>query len=216
MRMMWLLIRQDLGRQWRTGGLWLPVIFFLLVATLFPFAVGPDSRLLAQTGAGIVWVAALLATLLRVDQIFSADMENGTLDQLVLRGLAEEIIATARLVSHAIGFAVPLLIACFPAAALLHIPAAIMGPLLASLLLAAPGLSALTVITGALLLQQRASYALAGLLMFPLAVPLLIFGAGATGQAGAGALPFLGAVSLLLVAIAPFAAGAALRAARSG
>lgn len=208
------LVTRDLAREWRSGAWWLPVAFFLLVATLYPFAVGPDSALLARTGGGILWVAALLAALLPIERLFAADAASGVLDQLALRDIADESIAAARLVSHLIGFGVPLLIATIPGAALLGLSGETWMRLVAGLAIGTPALAGLSVMVAAITLGQRGSGALAGLMLLPLAVPVLIFGAGMLDPLGQSAMLYLGAASLLLVAVTPFAAGAALRAAR--
>ena len=210
----WALITRDVQRDFLSGNWWLPITFFLLVAMLYPFAVGPDAPLLARTGGGIVWVAALLATMLPIERLFSEDADTGMLDQFALRGFADESIATARLIAHLLSFGVPLLIATLPAAALLNLPGDVFMRLLAGLAIALPGLSGLTVMIAAIMLGSRGRGALGGLLMLPLAVPMLIFGAGSLTPMGQSALLYLGATSLLLTGIAPFAAGAALRAAR--
>lgn len=197
------------------GAAILPMIFFLLVATLFPFAVGPDGPLLARTGGGALWMAALLAALLPVDRLVEPDRAAGMLDQLALRGMSEETIALAKLVGHWLSFGPPLMIAAVPAAALMKLPQEVLLRLELGLLAGTPGLAALTVGVAALTAGLRRSGALAGLLMLPLAVPLLIFGAGLVERGNdSGALQLLAAVSLLLVAGAPFAAGAAIRAGR--
>ena len=193
----------------------LPLIFFLLVATLFPFAVGPDRPLLARTGGGALWMAALLAALLPVDRLVEPDRAGGVLDQLAVRGMSEESIAIDKLGGHWLSFGPPLMIAALPAAALMKLPGDVLERLELGLLVGTPGLAALTFMVAALTAGLRGTGALAGLLMLPLAVPLLIFGAGLIEQGGdTGALKLLGAVSLMLVAVAPFAAGAAIRAAR--
>jgi heme exporter protein B len=197
------------------GSAALPLIFFLLVATLFPFAIGPDAVLLARAGGGALWVAALLAALLPVDRLVEPDRASGVLDQLALRGLGEESVALAKLAGHWLSFGPPLMLAALPAAALLKLPQPLLLRLELGLLAGTPGLAALTLIVAALTAGLRTTGALAGLLMLPLAVPILIFGAGLTEPNGsAGALKLLAAASLLLVAVAPFAAGAAMRAAR--
>jgi heme exporter protein B len=208
-------IWRDVRRGFEGGGTMLPVIFFLLVATLFPFAVGPDGALLAKVGGGALWMAALLAALLPVDRLIAPDADAGVLDQYVVRGLSDEGIAASKVVAHWLGFGPPLLIAALPAAGLLRIDGPVLLRLELGLLIGTPALAALGVMTSALTLGLRGAGALAGLVMLPLAVPLLIFGAGALGDDGMGALKLLAAVSLLLTAVAPFAAGAALRAARS-
>ena len=199
-----------------TGGhALLPLIFFLLVATLFPFAVGPDAPLLARTGGGALWMAALLAALLPVDRLVEPDRAAGVLDQLAVRGVSEEAVAFAKLLGHWLSFGPPLMLAALPAAALMKLPPDVLLRLELGLLAGTPGLAALSLITAALTAGLRSTSALAGLLMLPLAVPLLIFGAGMIEPGGnAGALKLLAAASLLLVGLAPFAAGAAMRAGR--
>ena len=105
---------RDLRRAWGSGALWLPVLFFLLVATAFPFAVGPDAPLLRRAGGGMVWVAALLAALLPIDRLVRPDRDAGVLDQLAVRGIADEVIAAVKILAHAIAFGLPLMIALVP------------------------------------------------------------------------------------------------------
>lgn len=199
-----------------TGGhALLPLIFFLLVATLFPFAVGPDGPLLARTGGGALWMAALLAALLPVERLVEPDQSSGVLDQLAVRGTSEETIAVAKLAGHWLSFGPPLMLAAVPAAALMKLPAEVLLRLELGLLAGTPGLAALTLMVSAIIAGLRGTSALAGLLMLPLAVPILIFGAGLIEQGGdTGALKLLAAVSLLFVALSPFVAGAAIRAGR--
>lgn len=214
MSALWRLLRRDLARAFAGGGGALPLIFFLLVATLFPFAIGPDARLLARTGGGALWMAALLAALLPVDRLIAPDAEAGVLDQLAVRGFSEEAVAGVKLVAHWLSFGPPLMLAAIPAAGLMKLDGPTLLRLEAGLAIGTPGLAALALLTASLTLGLRGAGALAGLVMLPLAVPILIFGAGALGAQGAGALKLLAAASLLLVAGAPFAAGAALRAGR--
>lgn len=199
-----------------TGGhALLPLIFFLLVATLFPFAVGPDAPLLARTGGGALWMAALLAALLPIERLVEPDRAGGVLDQLAVRGVSEESVALAKLIGHWLSFGPPLMLAAIPAAALLRLPGEVLLRMELGLAAGTPGLAALALIVAALTAGLRGTGALAGLLLLPLAVPILIFGAGLVGGEGeTGALKLLAAVSLLLIAAAPFAAGAAMRAAR--
>lgn len=209
------LILRELRLASSGGAAALPLVFFLLVATLFPFAVGPDGPLLARTGGGALWMAALLAALLPVDRLVEPDRAAGVLDQLALRGHSEEGIALAKLIGHWLSFGPPLMLAALPAAALMKLPGEVLIRLELGLLIGTPGLAALTLGVSALTAGFRRSGALAGLLLLPLAVPLLIFGAGLIERGSdAGALPLLGAVSLLLVAGVPFVAGAAIRAGR--
>jgi heme exporter protein B len=206
-----LLILRDVRRAWIGGSALLPVAFFLLVTILFPFAVGPDAILLARVGGGILWAAALLAALIPVERLVAPDLANGVVDQLLVRGQSATAIALAKLIAHWLSFAPPILMAVLPAAALLDVSRDTLFRVEIGLLVGTPGLAALAVAIGALTATLRGAGALAGLLILPLGVPLLIFGAGSL-DGGTGALKLLGAVSLLIVAGAPFVAGAAIRA----
>jgi heme exporter protein B len=187
---------------------WLPIAFFALVVALMPFAVGPDARLLARIGPGTLWIAALTAALLPVERLIEPDRADGVLDQLVIRGMAEESIALAKIVAHWLTFAPLLLIAAVPGSVLMAMDGGSLARTELSLLLGTPGLAALAVTIAAVTSGLPRAGSLAGLLLLPLAVPLLIFGA-------ANALLLEAAVSLLLTAGAPFVTGAAIRAART-
>jgi heme exporter protein B len=140
-RRLLLLLRRDLGLLLRggqgRGGAVLPVLFFVAVAMLFPFAVGPDARLLARTGAGVVWIAALLAAILPLDRLIEPDLEAGLFDQWAIRGLSEELVLATRILAHWLSFGPPLMLATLPAGALLgldgaalvatHLPIALPG-----------------------------------------------------------------------------------------
>ena len=115
------ILGRDLRLSLGSGGIGLPVVFFLLVATLYPFAVGPDGALLAKTGGGVLWVAALLAALLPVDRLIAPDAEAGVLDQYAVRGIGEEVVAAAKIAAHWIGFGPPLMLAAIPASAMLRL-----------------------------------------------------------------------------------------------
>jgi heme exporter protein B len=188
----------------------LPVAFFLLATILFPFAIGPDTALLARIGGGVVWAAALLAALLPVERLVAPDADAGVLDQYAVRRVPMPLVAAAKIAGHWLGFAPPLMIATVVAAALLGMPGPVLVRVEVGLLIGTPGLAALGVATGALVAGLRGAGALSGLVMLPFAVPLLIFGAGAI-DGGPGALKLLGAVSLLLLAGTPFVAAAAIR-----
>lgn len=198
----------------RRGGTLLPLLFFLAVAMLYPFAVGPDPALLAKTGGGVVWVAALLAAILPLERLVAADLEAGVFDQLHLRGVSEDFAMASRLLAHWLAFAPLLLLATLPAAALLGLSGETVRTLLLGLLAGTPGLAAIGLAIAALTASLRGGAALAGLMVIPLAVPILIFGAGALARPDPAALAFTAAISLGLCAVAPFAAGAAIRAAR--
>lgn len=196
------------------GGPMLPLLFFVAVAMLFPFAVGPDPKVLARTGGGVVWIAALLAAILPLDRLVAPDLELGTFDQLALRGISEELAMAVRLVAHWLSFGPLLLLATLPASALLGLESETLRLLLLGLLAGTPGLAAIGIIIAALTASLRGGAALAGLLLVPLAVPILIFGAGSLARQDTTGVALAGAISLALVAMAPFAAGAAIRSAR--
>ncbi len=204
------LVARELRRAWAAGGLTLPIAFFLLVAILFPFAIGPEAALLARIGGGVIWAAAVLAALLPVERLVAPDLESGVLDQLSVRGFGDSTVAAAKIAGHWLGFAPTLLVAVAVASGLLGLSLEAMLAALLSLLIGTPGLAALGVATAALTAGLRGAGAVAGLVMLPFAVPLLIFGAGSMGG-DVSALKLLGAVSLLLVAGCPFVAGAAMR-----
>lgn len=208
--MMAALIWRDVRRGF-SGGAWLPIAFFLLVATLVPFAVGPDAQILARVGGGAMWIAALLAALLPVERLVQPDIDDGVLDQLAIRGVSEEMIAIAKIIAHWLTFGPLLLFATFPAAALLRTDGAGLQSTLLSLAIGTPALAALSVAVAALTAGLARAGALAGLLLLPVAIPLLIFGVGGEPSA----LKFEAATALLLLVGSPFVAGAALRAARS-
>ena len=205
------LIARDVRIAWASGGIVNALAFFLLVTILFPFAVGPDTALLARIGGGVIWAAALLAALMPVERLIGPDMDSGVLDQLALRDLSMPSVAAAKIVAHWLGFGPPLMLATVVAAGLLGLDAATLGAVELGLLIGTPGLAALAVATAALVTGLRGAGSVAGLVMLPLAVPLLIFGAGSL-DGEMGAVKLLGAVSLLLLAGAPFVAGAAMRA----
>jgi heme exporter protein B len=211
------LLRRDLALLFPgggRGGTLLPVLFFLAVAMLYPFAVGPDPQMLARTGGGVIWVAALLAAILPLDRLVAPDLEQGFFDQFALRGISEEVALAVRLVAHWLSFGPALMLAAIPAAALVGIDGAALRAVEIGLLAGTPGLAAVGLTIAALTAGLRGGTALAGLLLLPLAVPLLVFGAGALAAGGSSGLALTAAISLVLVAIAPFAGGAAIRAAR--
>jgi heme exporter protein B len=201
------LIVRDLRRGF-TGAAWLPIAFFLLVATLVPFAIGPDAQLLSRVAAGALWIAALTAALLPIERLIEPDRADGVLDQLAVHGLAEESVTLAKIAAHWLSFAPLLLIAAVPASALLAMDGAALARTEVALAIGTPALAALAVTVAAVTAGLPRAGSLAGLLLLPLAVPLLIF-------AVANALLLEAAVSLLLTAGAPFVAGAAIRAGRT-
>ena len=202
-------------RRGLAGAAWLPIAFFLVVATIVPFAVGPDARVLARIGGGALWIAALTAALLPVERLVEPDRADGVLDQLALTGTAEEAIGAAKLVGHWLTFGPLLLVAAVPGSFLVGLDGPALARCLISLAIGTPALAALAVAVAALTAGLPRAGALAGLLMMPLAVPLVIFGAAATGDGESAALRLEAAVALLVVAGAPFVTGAAIRASRT-
>ena len=210
------LLRRDLALAFGggRGGPWLPVLFFVAVAVLYPFAVGPDARLLARTGGGVLWIAALLAAILPIDRLVGPDVESGMFDQLFLRGISEELVLAVRLVAHWLSFGPLLLLATLLAGALFDLSAEALRTLLLGLLAGTPGLAAIGLIIASLTASVRGGAALGGMLLIPLSVPVLIFGAGALARPDSAGLALCAAISLALCAIAPFASAAAVRAGR--
>ena len=211
------LLRRDLARLFSggRGGALLPVLFFLAVAMLYPFAIGPDAPLLAKTGGGVLWVAALLAAILPLDRLIEPDLELGMFDQWALRGISEEGVIAVRVLAHWLSFGPPLMLAAVPASALVGIDGAKLAIVEWGLLAGTPGLAALGVLVAAITAGLRGGAALGGFLVMLLAVPLLIFGAGSLSTGGEAGIALTAAVSLVLLALTPFTAAAAIRAGRS-
>lgn len=197
------------------GAAWMPAIFFLLIATLVPFAVGPDARLLARIAGGILWIAALTAALLPIERLVEPDRADGVLDQLAIAGISEEAIGAAKILGHWLTFGPLMLLATVPGSFLLGLEGrALVAPLIA-VAVGTPALAALAVAVAALTSGLPRAGALGGLLLMPLAVPLVIFGAATAGGDGESALKLEAAIALLIVAAAPFVTGAAIREART-
>ena len=194
------------------------LLFFLLAATLFPLALGPAPELLARMAPGIIWVCALLAALLPLDRLIGADYEDGSLDQLLLCGLPASAILLAKAAAHWLVTGLPLLLAAAPLAIMLNAPDFILPALLAGLLAGTLVLSLVGSMAAAIVLGARRGGVLLPILVLPLAVPVLVFGAGAADAVAAGlsARPHLllaYAALALALPLCPLAGGAALRAA---
>ena len=192
------------------------VLFFILATALFPLAIGPAPETLARIAPGIVWVAALLAALLPLDRLFGADAEDGSLDQLLLAGLAPTTVAATKALAHWIGTGLPLLLAAAPVAIMLQMPGELVPILLAGLLPGTLALSLLGTMGAAIVTGARRGGVLLPLLVLPMTTPILIFGAAAVEAAGAGMTPkphllLLCAVLAAALPLCPLAAGAALR-----
>lgn len=207
------LVRRELQLVWaeRSGGA-IALIFFVIVVSLFPFAVGPEPQMLARIASGVIWVSALLACLLSLERLFQPDAEDGTLEQLVVAGQSLEAVAIAKMLSHWLTTALPLVVLTPVLAAMLGAPFELWGMLLLGLLLGTPALSAIGSVAAALTVGVRRGGVLISLLVLPMAVPTLIFGVGvADPLAGSSALKWLGVTTLLALALCPFAAAAGLR-----
>lgn len=211
------LLLRDLRLALRIGGGGpLGVAFFLLAVLLLPLGVGPEPALLARVAPGALWSAALLACLLSLDRLFQADLEDGSLDQIALGPLPLEAVVLAKAAAHWITTGLPLVAAAPLLGLMLNLPGPAYGALLAGLALGTPALSLIGAVGAALTAGVRRGGLLLSVLVLPLYVPTLIFGAQAADRAAQGldptsALAFLGAVTLLALAITPFAAAAALR-----
>jgi heme exporter protein B len=194
------------------------LMFFLLAASLFPLAIGPAPEVLGRIAPGVIWVCALLAALLPLDRLFGGDYEDGSLDQLLLSGLPSGMIAAAKAAAHWLVTGVPLLLAAGPLAVMLRMPEEAIPALLAGLLPGTALLSLLGTTGAAVVLGARRGGVLLPLLVLPLAVPVLIFGAAAPDAAAGGLSPrphllLLAALLAAALPLCPLAAGAALRAA---
>ena len=213
MALVFALVRRDLSLIAGRPGEWLlPIVFFLLVAIAFPFSLGPEAALLARVAPGIAWVAALLASLLPVSTLYATDMADGTLDQYAVRGVTGEMLGLSRMLSLWCAFALPLLLALPVAAIMLALPLDRLPLVALGLGIGTCGLAALSSMAAAFTLGARGGGGLVALVIIPLALPMLIFGSRPDEP---GALRLLAASALLLVAISPFAAAQALKAARS-
>ncbi|WP_404402019.1 heme exporter protein CcmB [Idiomarina seosinensis] len=217
-RQLWLaVLSKDLriaGR--RRSDAFNPLIFLLMVVTLFPLGVGPGPDILARIAPGIIWVAALLATLLGLDRLFKDDYNDGTLEQLCLLPQPLAFTLTAKVAAHWLLSGLPLVILSPLLAMLLNLPPAAWPTLALSLLLGTPALSALGAIGAALTLQLQRGGSLVSLILLPLFIPLLIFATAAVESAGMGMavqgqLAILAAISVLTVTLAPLAIAAAVR-----
>jgi heme exporter protein B len=192
------------------------LLFFLLAASLFPLAIGPAPETLGRIAPGVVWVCALLAALLPLDRLFGADFDDGSLDQLLLCGLAPAAIALAKAAAHWLVTGLPLLLAAAPLAVMLRMPDPAMLPLLVGLLPGTMVLSLLGAAGAAVVLGARRGSVLLPLLVLPLATPVLIFGVAAADAASGGLSPrphllLLAALLAAALPLCPLAAGAGLR-----
>ena len=193
-----------------------PLVFLLVVVTLFPLGVGPSPSLLANIAPGVIWIAALLATVLSLDSLFRSDFEDGTLEQMVLSGQSLALIALARTVAHWLVAGLPIVLLSPLLAMWMNLPDEGLLILIESLAIGTPVLSLIGAIGGALTVSLKRGGQLLSLLVFPLYVPLLILATSAVSSAVVD-LPYTGQLGLMVagliasLTLAPFATAAALK-----
>ena len=199
------------------GGALIGVLFFLIVVTLMPFAIGPDLALLARIGPAILWLGALLASLLALDRLIAADYEDGSLDLILMARAPLELALATKAIAHWLTTGLPLVIAAPILGFLLNLDPAAIGAVALTLLAGTPALTFIGLIGAALTVALRRGGLLLAVLVLPLTVPVLIFGVAASNAAIVGPVPFgtpftiLCALTLMSAVIGPFAAAAALR-----
>jgi heme exporter protein B len=209
-------------REWRVarrigGGASVGAVFFLILVAIMPFALGPDLRLLARIGPAILWIAALLSTLLGLDRLFQADAEDGSLDLLAHSTLPLEVVVLVKCAAHWTTSILPLVIAAPLFGLMLAMGAQALGLVALTLVVGTPALTMIGAIGAALTASLRRGGLLMAVLVLPLSIPVLIFGVSAASAASGGLAPFgtalavLGAITLFSIAAAPFAAAAAIR-----
>jgi heme exporter protein B len=211
------ILRRDLLLAWRRrGDIALPVLYALIVVTLFPFALGPEDALLSRIAGGGVLVTVLLAMLLAFDALFLPDLEDGSLEQLMLAPQPLALLLAMKILAHWLATALPLIVIAPMLAGMLHLPGPALRVLVLALLVATPLLSLLGAMLVALTAGTRRSGMLLALMLLPLCVPVVIFAAGAVAAAQEG-LPWiapvawLGAALAMALVLAPLACAAALR-----
>lgn len=199
------------------GGALMGVLFFLAVVTLMPFSIGPDLPLLARIGPAVLWIGALLATLLGLDRMFQVDQEDGTIDVLLTGGHALELVVLVKAAAHWVATSLPLVVAAPFMGLLLNMDATAIGAVTLTLLVGTPALTLIGTIGAALTVSLRRGGVLIAILVLPLAVPTLVFGVGAVLGAVTDPAPFLSpmlilaALTLVAGVVGPIAAAAALR-----
>ena len=215
-------LRRDFVLAWRRRGeLFLPLLYAVIVAALFPFALGPDPALLGRIAGGVLLVIVVLAMLPALESMFRADLDDGTLEQWLLAPQPLALLALTRVIAHWLTTVLPLIIVMPLLGALLNLPVKVLPVLLLALLLATPLLVLLGAVLSALTAGARRSGILLALMLLPLAVPVVIFAAGAVAAAQSGMpylapLVWLAAALVLAIVLAPLACAAALRVAVGG
>ena len=211
------MIRRDVALALRLGGGGsIGVAFFVLVVVLVPLGIGPEASTLQKIAGGMLWIAALLAALLSLDRLFQADYEDGSLDQFMLAPVALEQVVLAKAIAHWLTTGLPMTLIAPVLGAMLALPVETMPVLVAALAIGTPALSLVGAVGAAITVGVRRGGLLLSILVLPLYIPTLIFGARAVDQAllaldPTAALALTGAVTLVAAALTPFAAAAALR-----
>jgi heme exporter protein B len=211
------LIRRDIAIAWRIGGgALIGVLFFLSVIVLMPFAVGPDIALLKRLGPAVLWLGAMLASLLTLDRLFAADHDDGSLDLVLMSRSPLELVCAAKALAHWIASSIPLIVATPLLGLMLNLDSDAMLGVTLTLLAGTPALTLTGMIGAALAVTLRRGGLLLPVLVLPLSIPTLIFGviasnAAASGQSFGAPFSILCALSLFGIAVAPFAAAASLR-----
>ncbi len=212
------LIRRDLAIALRAGGgALIGVLFFLTVVVLMPFAVGPDLALLKRLGPAILWLGALLASLLTLDRLFTADHDDGSLDLIVMSRRSLELACLAKACAHWLAAGLPLIVATPVLGLLLNLDGSTTATVALTLLIGTPALTLTGMIGAALAVTLRRGGLLLSVLVLPLSIPVLIFGVAACnavvtdGVAPAAPLSILAALTLAGLVVGPLAAAAALR-----
>ena len=211
------MIRRDLTLAWRRrSDVFTALLFFVIVASLFPLGIGPEPQLLRAIGPGVVWVAALLASMLALSRLFAADYADGTLEQMLLAATPLSVIVIAKVIAHWLAANLPLVLIAPLLGLQFGLPADALSVLAFALALGTPSLSLIGAIGAALTLGLRGGGVLLALLVLPLYAPVLILGSLAVEATAAGlsAQPYLlllAALSLAVLSLAPWAVSAALR-----
>ena len=210
-------LRADLRLAYRhKSSLFNPLLFFIMVAVLFAFGVGPESTVLSTLAPGVVWVAALLSSLLALDHLFREDYENGSLEQLILSPHSSSILVLAKIIVHWLVTGLPLIVISPFIAMMMQLPVQAYGVMLLSLLLGTPALGLIGALGGGLTAGIKRSGLLLSLLVIPLFIPVLIFGSAAVNYAINGynalaPLAMIGGLLALALGFIPFVIIAALR-----
>lgn len=217
MKIFWYRVKRDLLLAARSRNEWLnPVLFFIIVTSLFPLGIGPEVNTLQTIAPGVIWVSALLATLLSLDSVFRSDFLDGSLEQMLLSPYPASLLVLAKILAHWLTRGVPLILLSPLLAVFMHIPLTTIPLLMLTLLLGTPILSLIGTIGAALTVGLRRGGVLISLLVLPLYIPVLIFASSAVATHAMGLsveahLSLLGGLLFFALALAPLAAASALR-----